>query len=100
MSVTGHRYDSFGGTAQTPAGRRYYPLPNSADPLPPDLLADAGGPILAFLMAADSLSEFILWAQEVFAGQEHPGANMPDTEADQLLRPQGYFVISAPRTQR
>lgn len=58
--VTSHRCDSLGGTAQTPTGRHYYPLPNSADPLPPDLLADAAGPILAFLMAADGLAEFVL----------------------------------------
>jgi hypothetical protein len=56
----------------TPEGRVYYPLPGSADPLPPDLLADAAGPILAFLTAADGLDGFVLWAQEVFVGQEHP----------------------------
>jgi hypothetical protein len=48
-------------------------LPGSTDPLPPELLADAAGPILAFLLAAEGLAEFVLWAQEVFAGQEHPG---------------------------
>ena len=30
--------DSLGGTPHTPTGRLYYPLPNSTDPLPPDLL--------------------------------------------------------------
>lgn len=44
--------------------------------LPPDLLADAttvAGPALAFLEAADGLAEFVLWAQDVFAGDTHPG---------------------------
>ncbi len=71
--VTSHRCDSLGGTARTPTERHHYPLPHSADPLPPDLLADAAGPILAFLTAADGLAEFALWAQEVFVGQDHPG---------------------------
>lgn len=72
VPVTRHRCDSLGGIAETPAGRNYYLLPSSADPLPPDLLADVAGPILALLSAADGLAEFVLWAQEVFVGQEHP----------------------------
>jgi len=71
--VTGRRHDSLGGTATTQTGRHHYALPNSADPLPADLLADTAGPVLAFLQAADGLAEFVLWAQEVFAGQEHRG---------------------------
>jgi hypothetical protein len=72
-AVTEHRCDSLGGTAHTPTGRRYYSLPPSTHPLPADLLADAAGPILALLQAAEGLAQFVLWAQEVFAGQEHPG---------------------------
>ena len=71
--VTGHRRDSLGGTADTPTGRHHYALPSSADPLPADLLADAAGPVLAFLAAADDLAEFVVWALEVFAGQEQRG---------------------------
>ncbi len=41
--------------------------------LPADVLADAAGPVLAFLQAADGLAEFVLWAQELFAGQQHRG---------------------------
>jgi hypothetical protein len=71
--ATDHRCDGLSGTAETPAGRRFYPLPASAEPLPADLLADVAGPILDFLVQAQSLEEFILWAQEIFAGDTHPG---------------------------
>jgi hypothetical protein len=71
--VTSHRCDSLWGTARTPIGHHFYPLPERSDPLPPDLLAEAAGPILDFLLAAARLSEFVLWAQDIFAGQQHRG---------------------------
>jgi hypothetical protein len=71
--VTRHRCDRLWGTADTPTGRGHYPLPDGGGPLPPDLLADAAGPVLAFLLAADGLAGFVLWAQDVFAGAEQRG---------------------------
>jgi hypothetical protein len=71
--VTGHRHDSLGGTARTAAGRHWYPLPHSNQELPADLMADTSGPIPEFLLQADGLGEFVLWAQDVFLGDQHPG---------------------------
>jgi hypothetical protein len=72
-AVTRHRCDRLSGTADTPTGHHHYPLPDGGGPLPPDLLADAAGPVLAFLLAADGLAGFVVWALDVFAGQEHRG---------------------------
>lgn len=71
--VTGQRCDHLSGTATTTAGREWYPLPAADEPLPPDLLADLPGPWLEFLLAAGDLAGFVLWAQEIHAGDEHPG---------------------------
>ncbi|XVU29098.1 hypothetical protein ACQPZJ_19165 [Actinoplanes sp. CA-054009] len=72
-SVTAHRCDSLSGTAQTAAGGTGYPLPAGDQPLPPGLLTDASGPVLDFLLAAKDLGDFVLWAQDIYAGDEHPG---------------------------
>ena len=71
--VTGRRCDHLWGTADAPTGRGHYPLPGGGDPLPPDLLADAAGPVLAFLLAADGLAGFVVWALDVFAGAQQRG---------------------------
>jgi hypothetical protein len=71
--VTSHRHDSLGGAARTSAGRHFYPLPTRDEDLPPDLLADASGPVMDFLLRASGLEEFVIWAQEVFAGDGRPG---------------------------
>ncbi len=71
--ITECRYDSLSGTATTEAGHHFYTLPASDQDPPPDLLADSSGPILEFLLQAGGLGEFVLWAQEVFAGDLHPG---------------------------
>lgn len=69
--VTGHRCDSLGGAADTAAGRHWYPLPASDQPLPPDLLTDVSGRLLEFLLAAQDLDGFILWTQQIHL--ERPG---------------------------
>ncbi|MGI5183829.1 hypothetical protein ACQEVZ_47005 [Dactylosporangium sp. CA-152071] len=71
--VTAHRHDSLSGTAETTAGRDWYPLPAGDQPLPPDLLTDVSGPLSEFLLAAKDVDEFVLWAQDIRAGHEHPG---------------------------
>ncbi|GAA1553170.1 hypothetical protein GCM10009827_087330 [Dactylosporangium maewongense] len=71
--VTSHRCDSLNGTAETAVGREWYPLPASDQPLPSDLLADVSGPLLEFLLAAKDLDGFVLWAQDIYLGHEHPG---------------------------
>ncbi|MEV0272290.1 hypothetical protein AB0H43_26235 [Hamadaea sp. NPDC050747] len=71
--VAGHRYDGLGGTPLTATGRHNYQLPVSEEPLPPDLLADVAGPVCDFLLRPHDLGDFTVWAQEVFAGDTHPG---------------------------
>lgn len=72
-AVTDHRHDSLGGTADTAAGKHWYPLPANDLPLPPDLLTDVSGPLLEFLLAAKDLDEFVVWAQDIHLGHERPG---------------------------
>jgi hypothetical protein len=63
-SVTGHRYDSLGGTVRTPAGRHFYPLPTREQDLPPDLLAAA-------VLADVELVEFLVARVENEEADEH-----------------------------
>ncbi|UWZ57601.1 hypothetical protein Daura_16405 [Dactylosporangium aurantiacum] len=71
--VTVCRHDGVGGTAETASGNESYPLPARDRPLPPDLLTDVAGPVLEFLMAAKDLTDFVVWAQDIHLGREHPG---------------------------
>jgi hypothetical protein len=71
--VTKHRRDYLTGSVRSTTGRAWYVLPSSDQGLPPQLLADAAGPVLHFLLRADSLGEFVLWAQDIFLGDSRPG---------------------------
>ncbi len=71
--VTGQRHDSLSGTATTAEGRLWYPLPPADEHLTPGLLADASGPVRDFLVHAEDLPAYVLWAQEVFLGDGRPG---------------------------
>ncbi|MFF5229531.1 hypothetical protein [Dactylosporangium sp. NPDC000521] len=71
--VTAIRHDSVGGTADTASGTGSYPLLTRDQPLPPDLLADVSGPLMEFLLKAEDLEDFVVWAQDIYLGHEHPG---------------------------
>lgn len=71
--ATKHRHDSLWGAVRTAAGHRWYALPESDQALPLELLADASGPMLEFLLRAAERDDFVLWAQEVFLGDSQPG---------------------------
>jgi hypothetical protein len=61
------------GPSHTATGREWYPLPASGEDLPTDLVADVSGPVCDFLLRADDLGEFVLWAQEIALGDARPG---------------------------
>ena len=71
--TTDHRYDRLWGNARTTADDRRYRLPRSNVAIPSDLLDDAAGPVSDFLLRAADLGDFVLWAQEIFLGDIHPG---------------------------
>jgi hypothetical protein len=66
--LTDHRCDAVSGSPRTAAGRDWYPLSRSDEDLASELLADAADPIQEFLLRADDLAGFVLWAQEIFLG--------------------------------
>lgn len=68
--LTRARYDTLWG-APGREGRYVFP-PRDAGP-PPELFADLAGPVQDFLLAADDLAGFVVWAQEVYLGREHRG---------------------------
>lgn len=71
--VTQYRHDSLWGAPKRTKGKNSYLRPRSDEDLPPELVADVSGPAVDFLLEADGLGEFVLWAQRIYLGDQHPG---------------------------